>query len=114
MRVQFPLALPKSIMEEKEYIVRTIWDWAEAHAAAQDNPHEIIESNFSEPVMQECAKLQHVPLAGWVQEVQNGQALKSLMKSEKDLRKRFPNGLVFGSRDSALDFLIAKLGKIRI
>ena len=40
-----------------------------------------------------------------------GQALKSLVKSEKDMRKRFPSGLIFGSRDEALDFLVAKLGK---
>lgn len=41
----------------------------------------------------------------------SGHALKALTKSEKDLRKRFPTGLVFGTRDAALDFLIAKLGK---
>jgi len=40
----------------------------------------------------------------------SGHALKSLTKSEKDLRKRFPNGLIFGSRDAALDFLVEKLG----
>ncbi len=39
-----------------------------------------------------------------------GQALKSLVKSEKDMRKRFPSGLIFGSRDEALDFLSEKLG----
>jgi hypothetical protein len=36
-------------------------------------------------------------------------ALKSLTKSEKDLKKRFPNGLVFGTCDQALDFLIGRL-----
>ena len=39
----------------------------------------------------------------------NGQALKSLAKSEQDMRKRFPNGLIFGSRDEALKFLIERL-----
>lgn len=41
----------------------------------------------------------------------SGHALKSLDKSEKDLRKRFPNGLIFGTREAALQFLIDKLGK---
>jgi hypothetical protein len=35
----------------------------------------------------------------------------TLLKSEKDLKKRFPNGLVFGSRDEALNFLVSKLCK---
>lgn len=35
----------------------------------------------------------------------SGHTLKSLTKSQKDLMKRFPNGLIFGSRETALDYL---------
>ena len=42
----------------------------------------------------------------------SGHTLKALAKSEKDLRQRFPNGLVFGSRGEALSFLVSKLGKV--
>jgi hypothetical protein len=51
-------------MEEKEFIIRTIWEWSEAHAAAQENPREIIESNFSEPVMKECGYTRRGNAAG--------------------------------------------------
>lgn len=39
----------------------------------------------------------------------SGHALKALNKSEKDLKKRFPNGLVFGSREAVLEYLVSKL-----
>lgn len=39
----------------------------------------------------------------------SGHALKALIKAEKDLRKRFPNCFIFGSRDAALIFLISHL-----
>lgn len=43
-------------MEETEFVTHTIWQWAEAHAVAQNNPRELIESDFSESVSQECVK----------------------------------------------------------
>lgn len=42
-------------MEESEFVSQTIRQWAEAHQAAQRNPGVMIESNFSQPVMEECA-----------------------------------------------------------
>jgi hypothetical protein len=42
-------------MEEKEYISRLLWEWAEARAAANENTTLMVKAGFTEPVMQECA-----------------------------------------------------------
>ena len=40
----------------KEITKRSIFEWAAARAAASENTHLMLENNFSQPVMEECAK----------------------------------------------------------
>ena len=43
-------------MEEREYVTHLILEWADARNAANENTTLMRESNFSAPVMEECAK----------------------------------------------------------
>lgn len=40
----------------------------------------------------------------------SGHALKSLTKSEKDLRKRFPTASIFSTREEAVNYFVKRLG----
>lgn len=45
---------PTKVMEEKEYVRRCLWEWAQAKAVSKENPAWLIRTNFASDVMQEC------------------------------------------------------------